>query len=179
MYITLEMPDSCRRGEQVSYGFCILLGYMYFRREVLGCDGKVKLCLFLILPILWLLLTEKQIRLSNCRYQDSNYIVIDEIVLMYPPFPYRFPQVGMRIMAFNNLPQEMMILLVLHGADTHRFIAVEENGVVDFYRPRTLAGDHQHLISVWSRCIIFCINLPSHLIQKYYFLCVHIPGMIL
>ncbi|KAK3858623.1 hypothetical protein Pcinc_035182 [Petrolisthes cinctipes] len=70
------------------------------------------------------------------------------ITLEMPDSCRRGEQVGMRIMVFNNLPQEMMILLVLHGADTHRFIAVEDNGVVDFYRPRTLEGDHQHLVSV-------------------------------
>ncbi|XP_050698378.1 CD109 antigen-like isoform X1 [Eriocheir sinensis] len=70
------------------------------------------------------------------------------ISLEMPDSCRRGEQVGMRIMVFNNLPQEMMILLVLHGADTHRFVAVEEHGVVDFYRPRVEAGDHQHLISV-------------------------------
>lgn len=50
---------------------------------------------------------------------------------------------------FNMLPDEvMMILLVLHGSDSHRFIIVEEDGVVDFYHPRTETGDHQHLITV-------------------------------
>ncbi|XP_042213472.1 CD109 antigen-like [Homarus americanus] len=70
------------------------------------------------------------------------------ISLEMPDSCRRGEQVGMRIMVFNNLPQEMMILLVLHGADTHRFVLVEDNGVVDFYRPRTKAGDHQHLVSV-------------------------------
>lgn len=54
----------------------------------------------------------------------------------------------MRVIVFNNLLEAMMILLVLHGTDSHRFIIVEEDGVVDFYRPRTKAGDHQHLITV-------------------------------
>ncbi|XP_069938701.1 CD109 antigen [Cherax quadricarinatus] len=70
------------------------------------------------------------------------------ISLEMPDSCRRGEQIGMRIMIFNNLPQEMMILLVLHGADTHRFVLVEEHGVVDFYRPRTKAGDHQHLVSV-------------------------------
>ncbi|KAK8389963.1 hypothetical protein O3P69_012881 [Scylla paramamosain] len=70
------------------------------------------------------------------------------ISLEMPDSCRRGEQVGMRIMVFNNLPQEMMILLVLHGADTHRFVVVEDNGVVDFYRPRTKDGDHQHLLSV-------------------------------
>ncbi|XP_068210039.1 CD109 antigen-like [Palaemon carinicauda] len=70
------------------------------------------------------------------------------ISLEMPDSCRRGEQVGMRVMVFNNLPQEMMILMVLHGADTHRFIAVEDKGVVDFYKPRTEAGDHQHLVSV-------------------------------
>lgn len=57
-------------------------------------------------------------------------------------------QVGIRVMVFNNIETELLILLVLHGSDDHRFIMVEETGVVDFYRPRTMAGDHQHLVSV-------------------------------
>ncbi|KAG0724718.1 CD109 antigen [Chionoecetes opilio] len=72
------------------------------------------------------------------------------ISLEMPDSCRRGEQVGMRIMIFNNLPQEMMVLLVLHGADTHRFVAVEDNGVVDFYRPRVEAGDHQHLLSVFG-----------------------------
>ncbi|MPD02472.1 CD109 antigen [Portunus trituberculatus] len=70
------------------------------------------------------------------------------ISLEMPDSCRRGEQVGMRIMVFNNLPQEMMILLVLHGADTHRFVVVEDYGVVDFYRPRIKEGDHQHLVSV-------------------------------
>ncbi|KAK8397835.1 hypothetical protein O3P69_004559 [Scylla paramamosain] len=61
----------------------------------------------------------------------------------------RGEQVGVRVVVFNMLPDEvMMVFLVLHGTDSHRFIIVEEHGVVDFYRPRTKAGDHQHLITV-------------------------------
>ncbi|XP_047481542.1 CD109 antigen-like [Penaeus chinensis] len=70
------------------------------------------------------------------------------VSLEMPDSCRRGEQVGMRVMVFNNIEQELLILLVLHGSDDHRFIMVEETGVVDFYRPRTMAGDHQHLVSV-------------------------------
>ncbi|KAK7085756.1 hypothetical protein SK128_008452, partial [Halocaridina rubra] len=70
------------------------------------------------------------------------------ISLEVPDSCRRGEQVGLRIMVFNNLPQEMMILMIVHGSESHRFVHVEKNGVVDFYHPRTEAGDHQHLVSV-------------------------------
>ncbi|ROT83360.1 hypothetical protein C7M84_023454 [Penaeus vannamei] len=70
------------------------------------------------------------------------------VSLEMPDSCRRGEQVGIRVMVFNNIETELLILLVLHGSDDHRFIMVEETGVVDFYRPRTMAGDHQHLVSV-------------------------------
>ena len=63
------------------------------------------------------------------------------------------------------LPEVMMIFLVLHGTDSHRFIIVEENGMVDFYNPRTKAGDHQHLITVSK------VYLPSRRKRSELHLC--------
>ncbi|XP_063601843.1 CD109 antigen-like [Penaeus indicus] len=70
------------------------------------------------------------------------------VSLEMPDSCRRGEQIGMRVMVFNNIEQELLILLVVHGSDDHRFVMVEETGVVDFYRPRTMAGDHQHLVSV-------------------------------
>ncbi|XP_050713228.1 CD109 antigen-like isoform X2 [Eriocheir sinensis] len=78
----------------------------------------------------------------------------------------RGEQIGIRLIVFNNLPQDMMILLVLHGTKNHRFVVVEENGVVDFYRPRTKAGDHQHLVTVGAESFVEVIFPIVAIIDK-------------
>lgn len=73
---------------------------------------------------------------------------VKQPIYQYLSFCFTHQQIGVRIILFNNLPQAMMILLVLHGTKDHRFVVVEKNGVVDFYHPRLKAGDHQHLVTV-------------------------------
>lgn len=70
------------------------------------------------------------------------------ITMEMPESCRRGEQVGVRIMVFNTVPREFMILLVLHGSPNFGFIEVEADGNVDFFKPRVTRGDHQHLLSV-------------------------------
>ncbi|KAL7646788.1 UNVERIFIED_CONTAM: hypothetical protein RMT77_002043 [Armadillidium vulgare] len=56
--------------------------------------------------------------------------------------------VGLRTVIFNTTPREHMIMVIVHGSDYHRIVKVEAKGIVEYYKPRTEAGDHQHLLTV-------------------------------
>ncbi|XP_076046263.1 CD109 antigen-like [Oratosquilla oratoria] len=72
------------------------------------------------------------------------------ISLEMPESCRRGEQVSMRVMVYNMMEADAMILLVLHGTDSHKVVLVEEFGVVDFFNPRTteVGADFQHLVTV-------------------------------
>jgi hypothetical protein len=57
-------------------------------------------------------------------------------------------QIGIRIIAVNNLQMELYTLITLVGSEDYKFVHVEEGGYVVSYDPRTSSGDHQHLVVV-------------------------------
>ncbi|KAB7502079.1 Antigen [Armadillidium nasatum] len=74
--------------------------------------------------------------------------------------------VGLRTVIFNTTPREHMIMVIVHGSDYHRIVKVEAKGIVEYYKPRTEAGDHQHLLTVdpfSATDVVFPIApLPDH-----------------
>ena len=70
------------------------------------------------------------------------------ITLEMPEVCRRGEQVGARVMIFNTVPKEFMIMLILHGSEDYGFVNVNPDGEVDYFAPKVTTGDHQHLISV-------------------------------
>ncbi|GLH03267.1 Uncharacterized protein GBIM_09200 [Gryllus bimaculatus] len=58
----------------------------------------------------------------------------------------RGEQVALRAVLINNMQTEALALLEVRGAPTHRFVHVEEGGIVSSYGARLEPGDHHHLV---------------------------------
>ncbi|XP_069981512.1 CD109 antigen [Penaeus vannamei] len=68
------------------------------------------------------------------------------LTLEAPPVARQWEQVGLRACVFNFHKSKVGVLITLPHSDDYRSVLVEENGVVTSYKPRTAAGDHQHIV---------------------------------
>lgn len=74
------------------------------------------------------------------------------LTLEAPPVARQWEQVGLRACVFNFHKSKVGVLITLPHSDDYRSVLVEENGVVTSYKPRTAAGDHQHIVWVKKSC---------------------------
>lgn len=64
---------------------------------------------------------------------------------------------GIRLMAINNLKEEVMALIVLEASDDYKFVETEEDGEVEHYRPQLVGGEQHHMVAV---------RMQIHLLNK-------------
>ncbi len=55
---------------------------------------------------------------------------------------------GVRLMAVNNLKEEVMALIVLEASDDYLFVETDDDGEVEHYRPTLVGGERQHMVAV-------------------------------
>ncbi|XP_071875421.1 macroglobulin complement-related [Bombus fervidus] len=55
-------------------------------------------------------------------------------------------QIGIRVSVFNYLRNNIEAVVVLTGSKDYKFVHVEDNGIVQSYKPRTSFGEHQFFI---------------------------------
>ncbi|XP_025075919.1 CD109 antigen [Pogonomyrmex barbatus] len=55
-------------------------------------------------------------------------------------------QIGIRVSVFNYMRYNIEATVVLAGSRDYKFVHVEENGIVQSYKPRTSFGEHQFFI---------------------------------
>ncbi|EGI57831.1 PREDICTED: CD109 antigen [Acromyrmex echinatior] len=55
-------------------------------------------------------------------------------------------QIGIRVSVFNYMHYNIEATVVLSGSKDYKFIHVEDNGIVQSYKPRTSFGEHQFFI---------------------------------
>ena len=55
---------------------------------------------------------------------------------------------GVRLMAVNNLKEEVMALIVLEASDDYLFVETDDDGEVEHYRPNLVGGERQHMVAV-------------------------------
>ncbi|XP_032681825.1 CD109 antigen [Odontomachus brunneus] len=55
-------------------------------------------------------------------------------------------QIGIRVSVFNYMCYNIEATVILEGSKDYKFIHVEDNGIVQSYKPRTSFGEHQFFI---------------------------------
>ncbi|KAG5321487.1 CD109 protein, partial [Pseudoatta argentina] len=55
-------------------------------------------------------------------------------------------QIGIRVSVFNYMHYNIEATVVLSGSKDYKFVHVEDNGIVQSYKPRTSFGEHQFFI---------------------------------
>ncbi|XP_011495673.1 PREDICTED: CD109 antigen [Ceratosolen solmsi marchali] len=55
-------------------------------------------------------------------------------------------QIGIRVSIFNYMRYNIEATVVLSGSKDYKFVHVEDNGIVQSYRPRTSFGEHQFFL---------------------------------
>lgn len=70
------------------------------------------------------------------------------ITLEGPSVARQWEQVGLRACVFNFHNSMVGVLVTLPESPDYRSVLVEENGVVTSYKPRTAAGERQHIVWV-------------------------------
>ncbi|KAG7207858.1 hypothetical protein KM043_009457 [Ampulex compressa] len=55
-------------------------------------------------------------------------------------------QIGIRVSVFNYMQYNIEATVVLEGSKDYKFVHVEENGIVQSYKPRTSFGEHEFFI---------------------------------
>lgn len=68
------------------------------------------------------------------------------ITLEGPSVARQWEQVGLRACVFNFHHSTVGVLVTLPESPDYRSVIVEENGVVTSYKPRTAAGERQHIV---------------------------------
>ncbi|XP_015173319.1 PREDICTED: CD109 antigen [Polistes dominula] len=58
-------------------------------------------------------------------------------------------QIGIRVSVFNYMRGDIEATVVLTGSKDYKFVHVEDNGIVQSYKPRTSFGEHQFFL--WIR----------------------------
>ncbi|KAF7387314.1 CD109 antigen-like [Vespula maculifrons] len=58
-------------------------------------------------------------------------------------------QIGIRVSVFNYMRGDIEATVVLTGSTDYKFVHVEDNGIVQSYKPRTSFGEHQFFL--WIR----------------------------
>ncbi|RWS29912.1 CD109 antigen-like protein, partial [Leptotrombidium deliense] len=57
-------------------------------------------------------------------------------------------QIGIRISLFNYMAHEIEVIVILAKSADYKFIQVGEKGIVSSYNPKTVFGEHHHLILI-------------------------------
>jgi CD109 antigen len=65
-----------------------------------------------------------------------------------PSAVHRGETLGVRLMAINNLKEEVMTLIVLEASDDYLFVETGDDGEVEHYRPKLVGGERHHMIAV-------------------------------
>nr|CAH0103527.1 unnamed protein product [Daphnia galeata] len=78
---------------------------------------------------------------------DSVTIPVQSFNLESPSAIRRGETLGVRLMAVNNLKEEVMALIVLEASDDYLFVETDDDGEVEHYRPN-LVGERQHMVAV-------------------------------
>lgn len=68
------------------------------------------------------------------------------LTLEGPAVARQWEQVGLRAGVFNFHGSKVGVLITLPKSDDYRSVLVEEDGFITSYKPRTAAGDHQHIV---------------------------------
>lgn len=55
-------------------------------------------------------------------------------------------QIGIRVSVFNYMCYNIEATVILEGSQDYKFVHVEDNGIVQSYKPRTSFGEHQFFI---------------------------------
>ncbi|XP_054001189.1 CD109 antigen [Hylaeus anthracinus] len=55
-------------------------------------------------------------------------------------------QIGIRVSVFNYMRHNIEAIVVLDGSKDYKFVHVEDNGIVQSYKPRTSFGQHEFII---------------------------------
>ncbi|XP_046648840.1 CD109 antigen-like [Daphnia pulicaria] len=92
-------------------------------------------------------------------HPELGFAMLDEVVVYdgSPPFyvlaespsaVHRGETLGVRLMAINNLKEEVMTLIVLEASDDYLFVETGDDGEVEHYRPKLVGGERHHMIAV-------------------------------
>uniref|UniRef100_A0A0P5S381 Macroglobulin complement-related protein n=1 Tax=Daphnia magna TaxID=35525 RepID=A0A0P5S381_9CRUS len=92
-------------------------------------------------------------------HPELGFSMLDEDVVYdgSPPFYFsvespsairRGETLGVRLMAINNLNEEVMALIVLEASDEYKFVQTDEDGEVEHYRPQLVGGERHHMVAV-------------------------------
>ena len=74
-------------------------------------------------------------------------------------------QIGVRVSVFNYLRNNIEAVVVLTGSKDYKFVHVEDNGIVQSYKPRTSFGEHQFFIWIPAQdaAIVYLPIVPVRL----------------